>query len=200
MAVMSDNKPLGPKKEYPIASEGVTLIVLADVEDLGIQASGQYEPKPQVRLTWVLDEKDPEGNYFSISRTFTNSLHEKSNLYPVVTDMRGSVPPVPYDLEDLIGRNSLGVIKRKLITDKNNKNFGRTFANITAFLTPKPGQTFSVPKDFVRGKDGGKFGKLPQTRDNNQPQQNSRTAAPQATAPKPAPAPVQEVADEDIPF
>lgn len=194
MAVVIDNKP---PKEYPVASEGVSLIVLADVEDLGVQP-GFYGAKPQVRLTWVIDEKDPDGNYFVISRTFTASMHEKSNLFPVVQDMLGSKPPVPFDLEKLLGRVNLGVIKRTKITDENNKHFGKTFANIVSFLTPKPGQTFAVPSDFVRGKDGGKFGKLPQTRNNNQPQQQSRTAAP-AQRPTTAPA-APEVADEDIPF
>jgi hypothetical protein len=198
MAIISDDKPLGPKKEYPIASEGVTLLVLADVEDLGIQNSELYGPKPQVRLTWVLDEKDPEGNYFVVSRTFTNSLHEKSNLYPVVTDMLGARPPVPYDLENLLGRVNLGVIKRKVAT--KGKHEGRTFANIVSFLSPKAGQTMAIPSDFVRGKDGGSFGKLPQQRTNGaQPQQQSRTAAP-AQRPNTAPAAPVEIADEDIPF
>ena len=197
MAIISDNKPLGPGKEFPIPSEGVTLIVLADIEDLGVVNSELYGPKPQVRLTWVLDEKDEEGNYFVIRRAFTNSLHEKSNLYGPVTDMLGKVPPVPYDLELLLGKVSLGVIKRKVSEKGASK--GKTFANITAFLTPKPGQTFAIPASFVRGKDGGVYGKLPQARNNNSgPAQQPRTAAPAQRA-NTAPA-APEVADEDIPF
>lgn len=191
MAIISDDKPLGPKKEYPIASEGVVLIVLADVEDLGIQNSELYGPKPQVRLTWVVDEKDPEGNYFVIARTFTNSLHEKSNLYPIVMDMLGKRPPVPYDLEGLLGKVNLGVLKQKKET--KGKYEGRTFTNIVSFLNPKQGQTFGVPKDFVRGIDGGKYGKLPQSRTPAPTQ--ATVATRQAQLP-----PQQEVADEDIPF
>jgi hypothetical protein len=197
MAIISDNKPLGPGKEFPIASEGVTLIVLADVEDLGMVNSEKYGPKPQVRLTWVLDEKDPEGNYFVIRRAFTNSLHEKSNLYGPVTDMLGKKPPVPFDLELLIGTANLGVIKRKVSEQGASK--GKTFANIVSFLATKPGQTFAVPAGFVRGKDGGVYGKLPQARtNNNAPAQPSRTAAPAQKPNTSAAAP--EVADEDIPF
>jgi hypothetical protein len=193
--ILSDNKPLGPGKEFPIASEGVTLIVLADVEDLGMVNSEKYGPKPQVRLTWVLDEKDPEGNYFVIRRAFTNSLHDKSNLYGPVTDMLGKKPPVPYDLELLIGTVNLGVIKRKVSEQGASK--GKTFANIVSFLAPKPGQTFAVPAGFVRGKDGGVYGKLPQARTNNAPAQQSRTApAQQPNTSAAAP----DVADEDIPF
>jgi hypothetical protein len=200
MAIISDNKPLGPVKEYPIASEGVTPIVLADVEDLGIQDSELYGPKPQVRLTWVVDEKDPDGNYFVIARKFTNSLHEKSNLYPIVMDMLGKRPPVPFDLELLIGTASMGVIKRKKGTKEKDKD--RTYANIVSFLSMKPGQTFAVPKDFVRGKDGGKYGKLPQERTTNN-QNQSRTPAPAQAATRQEQTqlpPQQEVADEDIPF
>lgn len=195
MAIVSDNKPLGPGKDYPIASEGVTLLVLADVEDLGMVNSEKYGPKPQVRLTWVLEEKDEEGNYFVIRRAFTNSLHEKSNLYPIVTDILGKVPPVPYDLELLIGKVNLGVIKRKV--SANGASAGKTFANIVSFLTAKPGQTFVVPAGFVRGKDGGQYGKLPQARTNGGPAQQPRTAPVQKANTAPA---APEVADEDIPF
>ncbi len=194
MAIVSDNKPLGPGKDYPIASEGVTLLVLADVEDLGIVNSEKYGPKPQVRLTWVLDEKDEEGNYFIIRRAFTNSLHEKANLYPIVVDILGKVPPVPYDLELMIGKVNLGVIKRKV--SSTGASNGKTFANIVSFLTAKPGQTFAVPAGFVRGKDGGSYGRLPQARNNGGPAQQPRTPA---QKPNTAPA-APEVDYSDIPF
>jgi len=194
MAIVSDNKPLGPGKDYPLPSEGVTLLVLADVEDLGMVNSEKYGPKPQVRLTWVLDEKDADGNYFVIRRAFTNSLHEKANLYPIVVDILGKTPPVPYDLELMIGKVNLGVIKHKV--SSNGASAGKTFANIVSFLTAKPGQTFAVPAGFVRGKDGGNYGKLPQARtNNNAPAQQPRTAPKANTAPV-----VPDVADEDIPF
>jgi hypothetical protein len=197
MALIIDDKPTGPPKEYPIASEGPVMVVVADVEDLGIQNDDLYGPKPKIRLTWVLDEKDPEGNYFVIRREFTASMHEKSNLYPVVQDILGKVPPVPYDLENLVGKSNLGIIKRKLST--KGKSNGKTFANIVSFLTAKPGQSFAVPADFVRGKDGGVYGKLPQSR-NSQPNQQPRTAAPTQRVAPAQPVSKQEIADEDIPF
>jgi hypothetical protein len=193
MALIIDDKPTGPPKEFPIASEGTTMVVIADVEDLGIQNDELYGPKPKIRLTWVLDEKDPEGNYFVIRREFTASMHEKSNLYPIVQDTLGKTPPVPFDLENLVGRSNLGVIKRKVA--EKGKNKGRTFANIVNLFAPKPGQSFAVPADFVRGKDGGVYGKLPQSRNSQ-----SRTAAPTHRVAPAQPVSQQEIADEDIPF
>jgi hypothetical protein len=193
MSIISDNKPVGPAKEYPIASEGAALLVLADVFDIGMKET-KNGMKPSVRFSWVVDEKDPDGNYFVIEREFTNSLHENALLYPVVVDILGKVPKLPFDLETLIGRVSLGTIKHKAGIGRHE---GRQFANIVAFLTPKPGQTLAIPKSFVRGKDGGRYGKLPQARTNNQP---SRTPPPAQAAMTSKLAPQQEIADDDIPF
>jgi hypothetical protein len=196
MAIISDSKPLNGGKEFPIASEGLVLIVLADVEDIGMVMTEKFGPKPQVRLTWVVDEKDPEGNYFVIRRAFTNSLHENSLLYPVVKDMLGKVPPTPYDLELLIGRVNYGVLKQTVST--KGASVGKTFTNIVSFLAAKPGQTFAVPADFVRGKDGGVYGKLKTRTNNSGPAQQPRTPAPAQQA---STVPVaQQVDDTDIPF
>lgn len=195
MAIISDNKPVGPAKEYPIASEGVALIVLADVEDIGMKET-KNGFKPHVRLTWVVDEQDPDGNFFVIRSEFTNSLHENARLYPVVKDMLGKIPPVPYDLELLIGKFNLGVIKHN--TAESGRSAGKTFANIISIMTAKPGQKFAIPADFVRGKDGGSYGKLPR-KQSSAPSQQPRT---QATTQRPntAPAAAPEISDEDIPF
>lgn len=197
MAIISDNKPLGPSKQYPIASEGVAAIVLADVVDVGIEQTDNG-PKPKVELYWVVDEKDAEGNYFVIKRKFTNSLHEKSNLYPIVVDLLGGVAPapLPYDLEQLIGRANMGVIKH---ANGKGNNADKKYANIASMLPLKPGQAFTVPTGYIRAKDGGQYGRK---RERNQ-QQASRTPAPsqsqQATAQAQQPA-NQQVADDDIPF
>ena len=182
-------------KEYPVASEGVATIVLADVEDLGV-VDGQYGPKQQVRLSWVIDEKDPEGNYFVIRKTYNASMHEKSNLFADVKDILGATPPVPYDIENLIGRVNTGVIKQTVAEKGSHK--GKTFANIKTFLAAKAGTVFPVPADFVRGKDGGVFGKVKQQQRSNN-QQQAQNAAP-AQRPNTAPATPAPVNDEDIPF
>ncbi len=193
MGIVVDDKPAGPPKVYPVASEGVALVVLADVEDLGVQQNQFYGARREVRLTWVVNEKDPEGNYFVISRKYTASLHEKSNLFGDVKDMIGRTPPTSLDIETLIGTVNSGVIKQ---VDGKDKNEGKKFANIKAFLAPRAGEMFAIPKDFVRGKDGGKFGRAQQQRGSST---QTRTAANVQTAAT-RQAPAQEVADEDIPF
>jgi len=180
-------------KEYEKPEDQVVLAVLADVQDIGI-VSGFYGDKPKVRLSWVIDNKDSEGNYFVVSKTYTSSLHEKSNLYADVKDIMGKIPPVPYDIELLIGTLNTLVLKRE-VADKGPKK-GQTFTNIKAFLAPTKGAKFPVPADYIREKDGGVYGHA------KQQGQQSRTAAPAqraATAPV-APPPNQEIADEDIPF
>lgn len=201
MAIIVDDKPAGPPKQYPLPSEGMKPIVLADVEELGIQQNEYYGPRREVALTWVIGEQDPEGNFFVIRRTYTASLNEKSNLFADVKDMIGKVPPSSIDIESLIGTANLGVIKHAAGT---GRNAGKTFANIKAFLALRPGETFTVPKDFVRAKDGGKYGKLPKTRDNVQPRgagvNVGGSTANVAGAGRQATPPPQEIADEDIPF
>src|SRR5205823_1304883 len=109
MAIIVDSKPAGTPKEYPLPAEGMTLVVLADVEDLGVQQNEYYGARREVRLTWVLNQKDPEGNYFVLGRNYTASLNEKSNLFADVKDMIGKTPPESMNVEDLIGTVNQGV-------------------------------------------------------------------------------------------
>ncbi len=183
-------------KEYEKPAEGVVTGVLADVADLGI-ISGFYGDKPKIRLSWVIDQKDSDGNFFVVSKTYTASLHEKSNLYADVKDIMGKVPPVPYNVELLIGHVNTLVLKKETAT--KGPHAGKDFTNIKAFLAAKTGTVFPVPDGYVREKDGGVYGRPKQT--NQGQQQQSRTPAPaQQAAPVVALPPQQEIADEDIPF
>jgi len=179
-------------KEYEKPAEGVALGVLADVADLGL-IDGPYGAKPKYRFSWVIDQKDSEGNYFVVSKTYTASLHEKSNMYADVKDILGAPPSVPYDVELLIGKVNMLVLKKETAT--TGKYAGKDFVNIKAFLSARPTDRFAVPAGYVREKDGGQFGRPPKQ---NNSQQQPRTAAP-AQRPTTAPA-APEVAGEDIPF
>lgn len=152
-----DDKPNGPAKQYPLPSEGLHLLVLADVADLGVVQNQHYGARREVALTWVVNEQDKEGNYFAIRRTFNAAMSEKSNLFAVITHMYGKNPPKSLDLETLIGKVNNGVIVHTE-GKAGTRNAGKKFANIKAFLAAKKGETFAIPKDFVREKDGGKYG------------------------------------------
>lgn len=201
MALIVTDQPAGPRKEFPIPSEGTVLIVLADVQDLGVVQNEYYGSRKEVALSWVINEKDPDGNFFVIRRSYTASVHEKSNLYADLRDMLGRNPKSSEDLESFLGHVNIGVIKQVKGTGKNE---GKTFANIKAFLAAKPEDKFAVPADFVREKDGGKYGKAPRTRDNSGPVRGSGVNvggnAVSANTQKPTAPPPQEVDDSDIPF
>lgn len=192
MGIIVNDQPAGPPKKFPLPSEGVQLIVLADVEDLGIQENEQFGPRREVALSWVINEQDTEGNYFVIRRRYTASMNPGSNLFADIRDMVGKNPPAELDLERLLGHVNLGAIKHAIGT--RGRNAGKTFANITTFYTPKPGDKFAIPKDFVRAKDGGFYGRP------KKQQQPRGSAAVAGGTGKPAPASAPELADEDIPF
>jgi len=174
-------------KEYERPQEGIVLGVLADIADLGY-IDGPYGSKPKYRYSWVIDQKDSEGNYFVVSKTYTASLHEKSIMFQDIKEMKGAPPPVPYDVERLLGHVNLLVLKKETAT--TGKYAGKDFVNIKAFLKAPAGSKLAIPADYVREKDGGQFGR----KKNNNQNQQSRTAPAQQSAPAP------EVADEDIPF
>jgi hypothetical protein len=106
--------------------------------------------------------------------------------------MYGKQPPKSLDIETLLGHVNQGVIAHA-DGKAGTRNAGKKFANIKAFLTAPKGTAFAIPKDFIREKDGGKYGRKLQ-------QKRGAGAVAGASASKPAPAPEPEVADEDIPF
>jgi hypothetical protein len=107
--------------------------------------------------------------------------------------MLGAAPSIPYELDNLIGKNF------QLVIVPATKKDGTPCVNVKAILSPKTGQNFTIPADFVRNKDR----KNSQQNSNPAPNPPGNTAAPaakaavSATAPQ---APPPEVADEDISF
>lgn len=108
----------------------VGLIYLGTIE-------GEWQGKPiyqdKIRLTFELPEelyefKEGEGKKpFTISREFTLSLADKSNLYPIVEGIEGYIPEevrASYDVENLVGKECLISIKHK----KSAK--GTTYASL----------------------------------------------------------------------
>jgi hypothetical protein len=176
----------GSAKVYEQPKGGLYEGVLADVIDLGL-VEGMYGVKPRTRLIWFLNAADSEGNFFRVQKSYNAVLHEKSNLYADVRDMLGAAPSIPYELDNLIGKNF------QLVIVPATKKDGTPCVNVKAILSPKPGQSFQIPADFVRNKD-----RKAQTQSN--PAVRPATVAsakPAASAPV---APPVEAADEEIPF
>jgi hypothetical protein len=76
--------------------------VIAKFEDIGTQET-KFGDKAQCRIVYVLAELDSNGRQKRISQTLTASLHEKSKLTAVLTQILGSVPD-EFDSEVLIGK------------------------------------------------------------------------------------------------
>lgn len=170
-------------KPFEKPDSGLFTGVLADVIDLG-NLPTSFGPKPKVRLVWILDAKDKEGNFYRVMTQATASLNEKARLYGIVKDIRdGAAPPVPYDLDLLIGKVNQLVISREKSADGTKE-----FANVKAIIPAKQGTTFAVPQGFVRQKD--------------KKDQKSTTGTTASAAASQAPAAVASGADttDDIPF
>lgn len=134
-------------KTYEKPSTGDYIGVLADVVDLGT-VQGKFGAKPMVRLVWLLNKKDKEGNYYRAMAQVNASMNEKAKLYELVRGILNSAPPVPYELENLIGRQNRLII---VLEEGENK---KPFASIKAILpVPEGTETFTVPKEFTRNKD-----------------------------------------------
>ena len=134
-------------KVYEKPPTGVYIGVLADAVDLGI-VQGKFGPKPMVCLVWVLNAKDKEGNYYRAMAQVNASLNEKSKLYDLIKGILGTAPPVPYESENLIGKQN------QLVVALEQDAQGKPFSNIKAILPfPAGTQPFPVPADFVRNKD-----------------------------------------------
>lgn len=175
------------RKEFEKPKNGPYIGVVVDVVDLGLVVTG-FGPKAKIRIVWLLNSKDSEGNYFQVMSQVNASANEKSALYGIVKGILGVVPAPPFDAEILIGKsNQLFVVQEPSADGK------KTFANVKVIL-PLPDGTppMAIPAGFVRSKD----------RPKDQPRQaQTQTSAQQA------PQQAQSigntsvaVADEDIPF
>jgi len=88
--------------KFEQATAGKQAAVIAKFEDIGVQDT-KFGDRAQCRIVYVLAECDSSGRQKRISQTLTASLHEKSKLTAVLTQILGSVPD-EFDSEVLIGK------------------------------------------------------------------------------------------------
>jgi hypothetical protein len=140
-----------PQKVFEKPDAGMFLGILADLiyED-GVPT--QYGPKNKVTFKWILNVKDKTDNYYTVIRKVNRTMGLGSDLYKLVQELLGAAPPVPYDVENLIGTVRRLVITRSPGVDKRTGK-PTEYANITVTLPPEAGQTFAIPAGFVRAKD-----------------------------------------------
>lgn len=148
-------------EKFQLPDEGTVQAVCAGVWDIGLQSTpfmdertGQPKVQHKVIIAWELNQmiEAPESEYngkpYMLSKTYTLSLGEKSNLRHDLESWRGK----PFtdteikqgkDLETLYGVNCLVGVAHVSKGDK-------TYANITSILPPLKGMEKLVP---VRAKD-----------------------------------------------
>jgi hypothetical protein len=90
------------------APVGAHLGILVKIVDIGTQ-EGEYQGKTTSRrqniLTWELPNKAREdGQPFIISKFYTASLGDKSNLTKDLTSWLGAPPKAPFDPKSLLGK------------------------------------------------------------------------------------------------
>ena len=139
--------------DFTPAPEGLHQAVCVDVVDLGMQ-DNPFQPgqkRRRVRIVWQINELMENGDRFTASRIFTNSLNEQGALRPFLEAWRGRrFTPEElrgFDLEKLIGANcQLQVIHKP-------RQEGGVFANVQTALPLIKGAEKMAPVNYVRASD-----------------------------------------------
>lgn len=122
------NKPGG---DFAPAPMGLHRAVCVDWVDLGILPGFSGKPQHKLYATFELpDSRMEDGRPFVVSRRFTASLHEASQLAQFLAKWRGGIPfkqGEELDLETLIGKPALVVVTHA-------ERDGRKYANIDSIL------------------------------------------------------------------
>lgn len=143
MPVFARNPKQSP---WEIPEEGVHRAVCCDVIDLGL-IDGFFGNAYKVDFRWQVEELTIEGKPMLVTRRFTNSLHEKSNMRPFLEAWRGKKftddELEAFDLERLIGANCQLQIMYNIKGDK-------TFANVTTIMPPVKGVPPLTVRDYIR--------------------------------------------------
>ena len=120
------------RKPHP---EGIHSAVCVDMIELGLMESeylGTRKWVNKVRLVFETEQRDEEGKNYTLSKTFTASLHVKARLAEFLAKWRGR-PMGPGESVDL--RRLLGACCTLVVSHQVNRE-GRTYASIDAVSKP----------------------------------------------------------------
>ena len=198
-------KDSGDFKPHP---EGIHPAVCVDVMDLGLVETdfqGVKKMVNKVKLTFESEALTDDGKRCTVFRSFSASLHPKSNLAAFAGKWRGRpvLPGETISLDKLIGASCTLVISHQ-----QNK-VGKTYANIDAVSKPTKKVTPSGTYDPAAARQRYAEWKAKQVAG-----PSGRAPAPQAAAPAPTavapvaapqPAPAAPAAapfdnSDDVPF
>jgi len=142
-----------PGKVTPPIKGGTYQAVCYSVIDLGTQYNEIFHKfSPKVVITWEIPslriEYEKDGEQLEgvrvISKTYTNILHEKSNLYQDLVNWRGkSFTPEElkgFDVSQILGANCV-------LTIVNTEKNGKTYANVGGVSKPMEGMPSLTPEN-----------------------------------------------------
>jgi hypothetical protein len=101
------------ESKFEQVTAGKQPAVVAKFEDIGMHDT-KFGERAQCRIVYVLAEVDSNGRQKRISQTLTASLHEKSKLSALLTQILGNVPD-EFDSDALIGKQvvlTLGTVMK----------------------------------------------------------------------------------------
>ena len=173
----------GSTSEWEMPPEGLKQAVCSDVVDQGIREEtyeGVTKQKHKVSLSWELADLQTNGKPFLITKWFTLSLYEQSNLYKSLVSWRKKPftkkELEAFDLEKLIGVNCQLLLQEYA---KQDGNLGIKVANILP--ADKKHEKLKLSDDYVRVID--------------RPDYDEKTPQPEDQV-----SPVVEEEEDDIPF
>ena len=137
---------MGEDAQFQPAPTGAHPARLYGAVSLGVQES-PYGNAHKVLLMWEIlgGERKANGEPFTVSKTYTMSMHKKASLRAMVDSWRGA--PVTdmeakrFDVRSLVGQRSL------LQVSHRQSQAGRTYANIAGVFPAQPG-TEIIPHDM----------------------------------------------------
>ena len=124
MAIIIGNQ--SKPQKYELATEGKHRAEIVSVKTV-TQDSAKYGTQTKIQFLWlVLDQKDAKGKWVSLVQRHSPSLHEKSNLRKLLTQL-GISSPETFDLEQLKNVKADIVVSHAISGD-------RVFANISTII------------------------------------------------------------------
>ena len=126
----------GEQKNRPLPPAETHLARVVDIIDLGTQVEindkGEKKEKRKLRVTFELPNEravfdEAKGDEpFLIGRTYTQSMHEKSNLRPLASAVLGKTLTDEecrrFDVTALVGRTCLVSVEHRQKKDGSEKN------------------------------------------------------------------------------
>lgn len=127
--------------DFELTPAGAHVARCYSVVDLGMQETS-FGTKRRVRISWELpDERMQDGRPFSVSKNYTLSLNEKSNLAADLAAWRGrpfsAAERKGFDVHSVLGATCM-------LNVVHNESGDRTFANV-ASISPLPKRTECPP-------------------------------------------------------